>query len=191
MKDNISRHSQRFRSGAIPDYVTGTWKSDPAHSTIDFSIGQLVCTTVRGRFTGCDVTLVTAEDPLDSSVVATIDLATLDTGNEKRNEHVRSATFLDVETYPTAIYRSTGVRRTSRDWAVDGELTLHGITRPVCLIVAPTGFGPDPSGGNRAGFTATTQIRRSEFGIDKWLGGGLVVSDKVPITIRLEAVSQL
>ncbi|WP_433466110.1 YceI family protein [Spirillospora sp. CA-128828] len=177
----------------IPGYLTGTWKADPAHSEIAFSVRQLMITKVRGRFTEYDVTLVTGEDPLRSSVTATIDLASIDTGNGPRDEHLRSAEYLDVEKYPTMSYRSTGVRWTDEGWSVDGELTLHGVTRQVPLAVEVNGFSPDPFGGQRAGFSATAQIDRRDFGIDIKVpmdGGGIVVGDKVSISLEIQAVLQ-
>ncbi len=173
---------------ATSGYTSGTWKVDPAHSDIAFSVRQLLITTVSGRFTRYDVTIVTGEDPLDSSVDATIELASLDTGNEKRDEHIRSATFLDVAKHPTASYRSTGIRRVGQGWVIDGDLTLHGITRSVPIDVAVTGFGPGPNGGRQAGFSATAQVNRGEFGIDRWTGGGLVVSDDIPISLEIRAI---
>jgi polyisoprenoid-binding protein YceI len=186
MSEKIS-HLPRGSSTAIPGYLPGTWKADPARSTIAFAVRQLVLTTVRGRFTNHDVTIVTGEDPLRSSVAVTIDLASVDTGNPKRDEHLGSA-FLDVAKYPTMSYRSTGVRYADDGWVVDGELTLHGITRPVSLAVAPTRFGPGAGGEQRAAFSATARVNRSEFNIDQWTGGGVVVSDKVSVSLEIEAV---
>jgi polyisoprenoid-binding protein YceI len=173
---------------ATPGYLVGTWKADPAHSEIGLSVRLLMVGKVRGRFTGYDVTIVTGEDPLRSSVAATIDLASIDTGNERRDNHLRSADFFEVETFPTMSYRSTGVRQAGDGWIVDGELTLHGVTRPVPLAVEANGFGPDRSGGQRAGFSAAAQINRGDFGIDRWRGGGAVVGGQVSISLRIEAV---
>jgi polyisoprenoid-binding protein YceI len=173
---------------AIPGYKTGTWEVDPAHSDISFFVRQLLITTVRGRFTRYDVTIVTSEDPLGSSVDATIELASIDTGNEKRDEHIRSATFLDVTKHPTASYRSTGIRRGGEGWFIDGDLTLHGITRTVPLAVTVTKFGLGLNGRRRAGFSVTAQIDRGEFGIGRYSGGGLMVSDKVPISLEILAI---
>jgi polyisoprenoid-binding protein YceI len=177
---------------AIPGYLTGTWKADPVHSEIAFSVRQLVISKVRGRFTGYDVTIVTSEDPLASSVTATIGLASIDTGNERRDNHLRSADFLEVEKFPTMTYRSTAMRRADDSWIVDGELTLHGVTRHVPLAVEMNGFGPDPWGGQRAGFSATAQINRRDFGIVLTvpLDGGVGVGDKVSISIEIQAVIQ-
>lgn len=175
---------------AIPGYKSGTWKLGPAHSDIAFSVRNLLITTVNGRFTRYDVTIITGEDPLGSSVNATIELASLDTGNEKRDEHLRSDAFLDVAEHPTASYRSTGIRRAGEGWIIDGDLTLHGITRNVPLSIAATGFDASPNGDRQARFSATAHVNRGEFGIDRWSGGGLVSSNTVPISIEIHAARQ-
>ncbi|TCO46261.1 polyisoprenoid-binding protein YceI [Kribbella antiqua] len=178
---------------AIPSYLVGTWKADPAHSEIAFSVRHLMISKARGRFTAYDVTIVTGEDLLDSSVVATIDLASVDTGNATRDDHLRTADYLEVGKYPTMDYRSTGVRRTDDGWIIDGELTLHGVTRQVPLAVEVNGFGPDQWGGQRAGFSATAQINRRDFGIDITVpldAGGVAVGDTVSIGLEIEAVLQ-
>jgi polyisoprenoid-binding protein YceI len=173
---------------ATPGYRPGLWKADPVHSEIRLSIRMLMVGKVRGRFTRYDVTIITSDDPLGSSVAAKIDLASIDTGNERRDNHLRSADFFEVETYPTMSYRSTGVRQAGDGWIVDGELTLHGVTRPVPLAAEANAFGPDRGGGQRAVFSATTQINRGDFGIDRWRGGGAVVGGQVSISLRIEAV---
>src|SRR5919198_212019 len=104
---------------AIPGYLAGTWKADPVHSEIAFSVRHLMVGKVRGRFTGYDVTIVTSDDPLGASVAATIDLASIDTGNEPRDNHLRSADYFEVEKYPTMSYRSTGIRRVDDGWVID------------------------------------------------------------------------
>ena len=124
---------------ATPGYLAGIWKADPVHSKIGFSVRQLMVRKVGGQFTSHDVTIVTREGALGSSVAATIDLASIDTGNERRDNHLRSAGFFEVETYPTMNYRSTGIRQTDDGWVIDGELTLHGVTRQVPLAVEATG----------------------------------------------------
>ena len=180
-------------TAAIPGYLAATWTADPIHSEIGFTVRHLVSKT-RGRFTGYDVTIVTGMDPLESSVTATIDMSSVDTGVELRDNHLRSADYFDVETHPTMTYRSTGLRPAADGWVVDGELTLHGVTRPVPLALTVNGFGPDPFGGYRAGFSATTQLSRREFGIDLVVpvdGGGVVVGDKVSIALEIEAVRSI
>jgi polyisoprenoid-binding protein YceI len=178
---------------AIPGYLVGTWTADPVHSEIGFSVRHLMVSKTRGRFTSYDVTIVTSEDPLASTVTATIDLASIDTGFPPRDNHLRSADFFEVEQYPTMTYRSTGIRPTGDGWVIDGDLTLHGVTRPVPLAVEVNGFGPDPFGGQRAGFSATAQINRRDFGIDLTVAldaGGVAVGDKVSISLEIEAVLQ-
>jgi polyisoprenoid-binding protein YceI len=175
----------------LPGYVVGTWKIDPVHSEVGFSVRHMMVSKVRGRFTHFDAEIVTAGDPLQSSVTATIDLNSIDTGNQDRDNHLRSADFFEVSKYPTMTYRSTGIRETSNGFILDGELTLKGVTRPVSLDLELGGFGPDPYGGTRAGFTATGEINRKDFGVDFNAAletGGVVVADKVTISIELEAV---
>lgn len=178
---------------AIPGYQVGTWKADPVHSEIAFSVRHLMVSNTRGRFTSYEVTIITSENPQASSVAATIDLASIDTGNEPRDNHLRSADYFEVEKYPTMSYRSTGIRQTDGGWVIDGELTLHGVTRQVPLAVEVNGFGPDQWGGQRAGFSAIAQISRRDFGIDLAIpmdGGGVAVGDKVLIRLEIEAVLQ-
>jgi polyisoprenoid-binding protein YceI len=177
----------------IPDYLVGTWQADPAHSEVAFSVRHLMVAKARGRFTDFEATIVTAEDPLASAVTATIRMASIETGNTIRDDHLRSADYFEVGTYPTMTYRSTGVRPDGDGWVVDGELTLHGVTRPVPLALELNGFGPDPFGGHRAGFSATGRFNRREFGIDLTVAldtGGVAVGDLITVTIEIEAVRQ-
>jgi polyisoprenoid-binding protein YceI len=178
---------------AIPGYIAGIWEIDAAHSDVSFSVRHMMLSKVRGRFNGVSGRLVTGSELLDSSVTVEIDVDSFDTGNAQRDEHVRSADFLHAAEFPTMTYRSTGVRRDGEDLVVDGELTLHGITREVPLAVELTGFGADPYGGTRVGLSATTKINRRDFGIDTELpldGGGVVVGDTVQISLEIQAVLQ-
>ena len=178
----------------VPQHITGTWVIDPVHSDVSFSVRHLVVSKVRGRFGAFSGTIVTAEDPLASSVNATIELASIDTGNADRDAHVRSADFLDVEQYPELVYKSTGVRAEGDDYIVDGELTLHGVTRPVTLALEVNGFQPvTPFGDTRAGFSATAEIDRQDFGITFNMpleGGGLGLGNKIAIHLEIEAILQ-
>lgn len=177
----------------IPGYLAGTWDIDATHSDVSFSVRHLMVSKVRGRFNGVSGRLITGADLLDSEVTAEIDVTSFDTGNAQRDEHIRSADFLHAAQFPTMTYRSTGLRWDGDELVVDGELTLHGITRAVPLTVELTGFGPDPYGGTRAGFSASTKINRKDFGIDTELpldGGGVVVGDTVQISLDIEAVLQ-
>ncbi len=175
----------------IPGYVAGTWAIDPVHSEVGFSVRHMMVSKVRGKFTKFDGEVVTGENLFDSSVNAEIDLASIDTGSEQRDNHLRSPDFFDTDTHPQMTYRSTGLRADGSDWVLEGELTLKGITRSVPLKLEVNGFGPDPYGGTRAGFTATGQINRADFGVT-WNaaieGGGVVVADKVELHLEIEAV---
>jgi polyisoprenoid-binding protein YceI len=176
----------------IPGYVAGTWTIDPVHSDVGFVVRHAMVSKVRGHFTKFEGRLVTADDPLESTVTATIDLASIDTSNQQRDDHIRSADFFEVEKHPTMTYHSTGIRRDGGDLVLDGELTLKGVTRSVPLTLEIGGFGPDPAaeGGARAGFTATGQINRSDFGItfNMPIPGGVMVSEKVQIVLEIEAI---
>jgi polyisoprenoid-binding protein YceI len=175
----------------IPGYVVGTWDIDPTHSTVGFSVRHMMVSKVRGYFRDFSGEIVTAENPTDSSVTASIDLASIDTRQEQRDAHIRSADFFDVENHPTMIFRSTAVRTDGADWQVEGELTLKGNTRPVVLDLELNGFGPDAYGGIRAGFSARTEINRNDFGVDIKMpmdGGGVVVGDKITVELEIEAV---
>jgi len=177
----------------IPGYVAGTWDLDPVHSHIGFVARHLMVSKVRGKFRTFSGTLVTGENPLESSVTAEIDLNSIDTGQEQRDNHIRSADFFEVETYPTMTYRSTGLRQDGDDFVLEGQLTLKGVTRDVPLRLELNGFGPDAYGGTRAGFTATGEINRRDFGVNFTAvmeTGGAVVSDKVTLHLEVEAVLQ-
>jgi polyisoprenoid-binding protein YceI len=175
----------------IPGYVAGTWDIDASHSDVSFSVRHMMVSKVKGNFARFSGELVTADDVLNSSVTAEIELDSIDTRNEQRDGHIRSADFFDVENFPTMTYRSTGIRQDGNDFIVDGELTLRGVTKNVPLRLEINGFGPDAYGGTRAGFTGTTEINRTDFGVN-WNGaieaGGVVVSEKVTITLEIEAV---
>ncbi|KAB2339344.1 YceI family protein [Actinomadura rudentiformis] len=183
----------------IPGYVAGDWILDPAHTDVGFKIRHMMLNKVRGQFTGVEGRIVTAENPLESTVTATIDLATIDTGNAQRDEHVRSADFLDVATYPTMTYRSTGLRPDGDAFLLDGELTLRGITKEVPLRLEIGGFGPDPFRqddpfkGARAGFTATGELDRTDFGVGDTAtipGGALGLGLKLQLILEIQAVLQ-
>jgi polyisoprenoid-binding protein YceI len=177
----------------IPGYIAGTWAIDPVHSEVSFSVRHMMVSKVRGLFRDFSGTLVLADDPLASSVTAEIDVDSIDTRNDQRDAHIRSADFFDAEQFPTMTFRSTAVRPARNGLVVEGELSLHGVTRTVELDLDVNGFTPDPYGGTRVGFTATGHINRRDFGIDIDMpmdGGGVVVGDKVTITLEVQAVLQ-
>jgi polyisoprenoid-binding protein YceI len=174
-----------------PGYVVGKWTGDKMHSEVGFVVRHMMVSKVRGKFTSYDIEIVTSENVLDSTVTATIELNSIDTGNADRDNHLRSADFFEGEKYSTMTYRSTGIRPNGENFILDGELTLKDVTRPVSLDLEIGGFGPDPFGGTRAGFSATGEIKRSDFHVDfnaTLETGGVVVSDKVNVHLEIEAV---
>ena len=179
----------------IPGYVAGTWAIDPVHSEVSFTVRHMMVSKVRGRFDTFEGTIVTAANPLDSSVTASVDLSSINTGQEQRDAHIRSADFFEVEKHPLMTFASTGVRVDGGDFLLDGDLTLKGVTKPVTFKLEVNGFGPDAYGGTRVGFSATTEINRKEFGVSfngpiPGVPGGVAVSDKVTITLEIEGVLQ-
>lgn len=177
----------------IPEWVAGTWAIDPVHSSVSFTARYMMVSKVRGRFTGFSGEIVTAADPLESAVIATIDAGSVETNQEQRNDHLRSADFLEVETYPTMTYRSTGIRPDGGDFVLDGELTLKGVTRSVPLRLSVNGIAPFVDGGTVAAFSASGRINRKDFGVNFHAvvdGGGVVVGDDVAIELEIQALLQ-
>ncbi|GAB3442207.1 YceI family protein [Actinophytocola sediminis] len=174
----------------VPGYTAGTWEIDPAHTDVGFVVRHLVVTKVRGKFSDVKGTIVTAEDPLDSSVDITIGLDSISTHNEARDNHLRSPDFFEVETFPEMTYRASGARQDGENYVLDGELSLKGVTKVVPLTFELNGFSADPWGGTRAGFSATAQINRKDFNVNfEGVQNGLaVVGDKIDIQIEVEAV---
>jgi polyisoprenoid-binding protein YceI len=173
----------------------GTYQLDAGHSHVGFVVRHLVVAKTRGRFGQFHGSVVIADDPTDSSVEVEIEMASVDTRDEQRDGHLRSADFFDVEQYPTMTYRSTGVTPAGNGkWTVDGDLTVHGVTLPVPLDVRFEGGIADPWGNARAAFSATAEIDREAFGLtynQVLEGGGVVVGKKVTIEIEAEAVRQV
>jgi polyisoprenoid-binding protein YceI len=187
--------SSEKATSQLPGFIAGTWEIDPVHSEVSFVVRHMVVSKVRGRFDRFSGTIVTDEDLGRSSVNVTIDASSISTSEPNRDNHVRSADFLDVEKFPELTFRSTGVRSEHGAYFVDGELTIRGVTRPVTLDVEVNGFTPDPYGGTRAGFSATTEINRDSFGVSfngpiPGTDNAMVLSDKVNLTLEVEAVLQ-
>jgi polyisoprenoid-binding protein YceI len=175
----------------IPGYLVGTWSADLTHSDVSITARHFMVSKVRGHFNDFSATIVTAENPLDSKVTATIKTASIDTRQEQRDGHIRSADFLDVENHPEITFVSTGLRPNGDDFKLDGELTIRGNTRPVTLDLELNAIGPDPYGGTRIGLSARTSVQRQDFGISfnaLMEAGGAVVSDKLDVAIEIEAV---
>ena len=172
----------------------GTWALDPAHTTIEFEAKHLMVAKVRGRFTEFEGALRIADDPTQSSVTVTIKAATLDTQTQQRDDHLRSADFLEVDKYPDIAFASTVVEHDKDDdWKISGDLTIHGVTRPVTLKTEYSGQTADPWGGQRAAFSAETRIDREDWGLT-WNqaleAGGWLVSKEIRIRLEVEAVLQ-
>lgn len=173
-----------------PELTAGTWNIDPTHSEVTFSIRHLM-TKVRGSFTEFSGAVQVAEDLADTTATAEITMSSIDTRNADRDGHVRSSDVLDVENHPTMTFATKGVRSEGGGHYVDGELTIRGVTRPVTLEVEFHGVGEDPWGGTRAGFSATTQINRRDWGIEfnvPLSGDKALLGDKVDIQLEVQAV---
>jgi polyisoprenoid-binding protein YceI len=186
------------RSVSETQVPVGTWKIDPVHSSVEFSVRHLMVSNVKGRFTRFSGTITVAEDPLDSTVEAVIELASVDTHDHNRDEDVRSKHWFDVQQYPFMTFHSTSLRPEGDGYVLTGDLTLHGVTKSVELDLVLNGTGPDSHGGTRAGFTATTELNRKDFGLT-WsmavggagaVAGAVVVGERVAVTIEIEAVLQ-
>ena len=167
----------------------GTWTIDPSHSEVGFTARHLM-SKVRGLFEKFEGTIVTGENP---SANASIDLTSINTRDENRDAHLRSADFFDVENTGPMTFVSTKVEQAGSGLAVTGDLTIKGVTKPVTLDVEYLGSETDPWGGTRAGFEGTTEISRTDWGVDFNIpmdGGRLLVGDKINITIAAQAVLQ-
>jgi polyisoprenoid-binding protein YceI len=181
---------------STPTVGAETWQIDASHSSVQFSIRHMTVSNVRGEFRTFSGSVEgDPKAPTAATVEATIDAASLDTQQEKRDTHLKSPDFFDVAKYPTITFRSTKIEAAGEGkWRMTGDLTLHGVTKPVVLEVeGPTGVVKDPQGNTRAGARATGKINRKDFGItwSKTLdGGGLVVGDDVTITIDVEGVKK-
>jgi polyisoprenoid-binding protein YceI len=172
-----------------------TWTIDQSHSLAEFSVRHMMVSTTRGQFQTVEGSLqINESDLTQSSVDVTIDVASLTTRDEKRDEHLRSADFFDATTFPTITFKSTGIEQKKSDkYLVHGDLTIRGVTRPVVLETEFNGFGTSPWGQTVAGFEADTEISRKDFGLEWNVAletGGVLVGDKVKIHIEVEAIKQ-
>ena len=172
-----------------------TWAIDPVHSSVEFAVRHLMITTVRGRFTDVQGSVVLDElDPAGSSADVTIGVASIDTREPQRDAHLRSADFFEAERYPAITFTSKRIQDGSPEaFTLVGDLTIHGVTREVALDVVAEGRTKDPWGGERSGFSASTRIKRSEYGLT-WNQlletGGLAVSDDVKVTLDVQLVQK-
>ena len=173
---------------------TITWKLDPAHSSAEFKVKHMMISNVKGSFSGLTGTLV--EHTVDASlsaIEASIPVATVSTGDPQRDAHLKSADFFDAEKYPTMDFKSTRVQKKGEgEYTVTGDLTIHGVTKPVTFAVeGPSAPGKDPWGNTRIGISATTKINRKDFGLS-WNSaletGGVLVGEEVHITVEAQFI---
>jgi polyisoprenoid-binding protein YceI len=173
---------------------TTAWKLDPAHSAAEFKVKHMMISNVKGKFTGLSGVLI--EHPTDStlsSIEASVDVPTVNTGDPQRDGHLKSPDFFDVEKFPTMTFKSTSVKpKGEAEYEVTGNLTLHGVTKPVTFAVeGPSAPGKDPWGNTRVGLSATTKINRKDFGL-AWNSaletGGVLVGEDVSITLDVQFI---
>ncbi len=175
--------------------AVSTWTIDPVHSIAEFAVRHMMVSTVKGRFRSMEGSITLYEErPERSSVVATIDVASVDTAEPDRDAHLRSDDFFNAERFPKMTFRSTRVELQGEDRArVYGDLTIRDVTREVALDVEFEGRAKDPWGNERIGFSAATELNRKKFGL-RWNQvletGGVVVGDRVKVSLHVEAVRQ-
>jgi polyisoprenoid-binding protein YceI len=172
-----------------------TWQIDPAHTNVEFTVRHMMISNVKGQFQKTAGTITAnGNDAASAKIDATIDASSVDTRVERRDMHLKSPDFLDVAKYPTITFKSTKVEADGPNkWKVTGDLTLHGVTKPVVLDVESSGAPVSMGGKTHAGASATTKIKRSDFGLtwNKALeAGGVMVGDEVAISIDVEAIKQ-
>jgi polyisoprenoid-binding protein YceI len=185
---------ETLASTASPAGISGDYVLDPAHTRIGFSARHAMVTKVRGAFHEFEgIAHVDADNPADSSVRVTIQSASLTTGNDQRDGHLRSADFFDVESYPEIRFVSTDVKRDGTDWTITGDLTINEVTKPIAVAFEETGAATDPFGNERVGFEGSVAINRSDWGL-KWNAaleaGGVLVSEKVTLEFDVSAIRQ-
>ncbi|UWZ86003.1 YceI family protein [Occallatibacter riparius] len=173
---------------------TVTWKIDPAHSSAEFKVKHMMISHVKGSFSGLSGTLIEdTVDPTQSSVDASVDISTISTGDAQRDAHLKSADFFHHEQHPTMTFKSTKVEKQGEgEYKVTGDLTLHGVTKPVTFAVeGPSAPGKDPWGNTRIGLSATTKINRKDFGLS-WNAaletGGILVGEDVQIALEVQFI---
>jgi polyisoprenoid-binding protein YceI len=192
MTQSNTAASREYQGTVIP--LAGRYELDANHKRVGFVVRHLMVSKVRGEFGAATATITVGDDPWQSSVAATIAAASFTSGQEQRDNHVRSGDFLDVATYPTLEYRSTQVKEIDGTRIVlAGELTIRGVTRPVDLAVELEGVGRSPYGHDVFGFSATTEIDREDFGLTYNMAletGGVMIGKSVRIEIEGEAIRQ-
>jgi polyisoprenoid-binding protein YceI len=181
-------------TATTPATGISTWTIDPAHTVVEFSVKHLMIATVKGSFGAPSGTVKVREDDLTTAEIdVTIDTTTIDTRQEQRDNHLRSADFFDVERFPSMHFKSTKVERRGDDYRITGNLTIRGVTKPIVLEAVDEGRARDPWGKDRAIFSATGKIRRSEYGLN-WNqaleAGGVLVGDEIKLSIDAQLVRE-
>ena len=181
-------------TSTFPPPSTITWKIDPAHSRAEFKVKHMMISNLKGSFSGVTGTLIEdSADPIRSQVEATIDISSISTGDEQRDAHLKSADFFHHEQHPVMTFRSTKIeKKGDEEYAVTGDLTVHGITKPATFAVeGPSAPGKDLWGNTRIGLTATTKINRKDFGLT-WNAaletGGILVGEDVQIALDVQFI---
>lgn len=175
----------------LSDLTAGVWNVDPAHSGLNFTVKHLMVSKVRGRFKSFSGTITIDADPLKSSVVATAQVASIDTNDEARDEHLRTGDFFDVEKYPTIEFRSTKLEKDGDDFVLYADVTIKGVTKNVKFDLEFEGVGKDPWGNVKAGFTAEAEINRKDFGLEYNAvleTGGVLIGERVKLELDIQAV---
>jgi polyisoprenoid-binding protein YceI len=176
-----------------PNFVAGIWQIDPMHSTVTFTVKHLMISKVRGSFDGFAGTIVTSDVPAENSVTAEIDMATINTNQADRDNHLRTNDFFKVDEFPSATFTSTAVAIDGDDLTIDGELTLRGVTKPVTLTGEFGGIATNPYGQTVAAVSASTVINRTDFGVNYNAAletGGVLLGEDITITFDLQAALQ-
>ena len=175
----------------VLDNISGAYAIDPTHSRIGFSARHAMVTKVRGQFDEFEGSAhVDTVTPANSTVTVTIQAASVTTGNEQRDGHLKTPDFFDIANYPQITFVSTDVERDGTEWAITGDLTINGVTKPVTFDLEFDGVNVDPWNNTKAGFSAVTEISRKEWGIAWNVAletGGVLVGDKVKIELDIQA----
>jgi len=174
--------------------LTGTWSVDPSHSNVEFSVKHLGIATVKGAFRSFEGTLVIGEDLATATASGTVQVASVDTNEPQRDDHLRSADFFDAENHPELTFVTTAIRPVDEDtFAIAAQLTMHGGPNPITLTAEVQGFEQDTWGNDRVGLENTGQLKRGDYGMtfNQALGSGnMLVSDKVKLSLDISAVRQ-
>jgi polyisoprenoid-binding protein YceI len=191
MTDSVAS-TREYEGLQIP--AAGTYLLDAAHKRVGFVVRHLMVSKVRGNFAEAEATITIGEDPLQSSVTATIKTASIQTGQVDRDNHLRTGDFFEAEKYPVMSFRSTGIKsHAGAEFVLDGELTIKDVTKPVELVVEFEGAATSPYGQAVFGFSATTEIDREDWGLTYNMAlesGGVMIGKKVKIEIEGEAIRQ-